>query len=313
MQDFNRNKTKSKNKDKDIKGSNDRQQEENKNKNSNDELLNFKFEFSKDNIHNMSFICASKVLYQLYFSLPKLMKTLQEINVRINLILNYGELVNGYIGHEKVDESFIGLDLIESERILKVLNKRHRIPGIYLHHNFYENLSYKLEELVFPCEIAKIYTSNSDICKMCYIYKINSNLQYLNQRDQDMPLTTNKKEILLEKKIKLLSLARMKGVVDEFVVNDKIIETFFRLNLKMELRKNIVSFFDCIYKNKLDECVVIYRRIDKDYAYEKFKDQDFKISFKNLYIKILGMISKGKGSKHLNTEDENYSCIVNVS
>jgi hypothetical protein len=274
-----------------------------------DPILNYKFEFTKENIHSMSFICANKVLYQLYFNLPKTMKILQEMDVRINLILNYGELINGYIGHDKIDEVYIGMDLIESERILRVLNKKHLKPAIYLHSNFNENLSYKLEELVYPCEVAKVYSSNSDFCKMCSIYKIYANPHLLTNRDQDMPITLNKEDILTERNAKLIALARMKGMVDDYVVSDQVIETYFKMNLKDELRKNIISFFECLYNNKLDECVVVYRRIDKDYYYEKFRDQDFKRSFKNLYLKIRSKIS----SKLMKSEDENFSFIVDTA
>jgi hypothetical protein len=274
-----------------------------------DPRLNYKFEYTRENIHNMSFICANKVLYQLFYNLPKTMKILQEMDVRINLMLNYGELINGYIGQYKLDEIYTSKDMIESERILKVLNKNHLKPAVFLNQNFKENLSYKLEELVYPCEVAKVYGSNSEYCNMFSIYKIYANPHLLSNRDLDMPINQNKEDTLTERHVKLIGLGKMKGKVDDFVISDQVIETYFKMNLNPELRKNIISFYECIRNNKLNESVVIYRRINKDYNYEKCRDQYFKKSIENLYIKIRKKISNNL----MRSNDEIFSFIVDVA
>ena len=257
----------------------------------------------------MSFLCANKILYQLYNNLPKTMKLLQENDVRINFILNYGELINGYIGLEKIDEVYTSLDMIESERTLRILNKRHIKPSIFLQNNFYENLSYKLEELVYPCEIAKIISNNSEHGKLCQIYKVYANPHLLSNRDFDMPINQNKEEIIIERKIKLITLSKFNGKVDDFALSDQIIETYFKMNVPMDLRKNICTFYELFQNNKLNESIVTYRRIEKDYNYEKFRDQEFKKYFKMAQIKIKNMISLGYKGK----DEDNFTILVDIA
>ncbi len=274
-----------------------------------DSSLNYKFEFSRENIHSMGYFCANKVLYQLFYYLPKTMKILQEMDVRINLFLNYGELINGYMGHNKLDEIYTCNEIIESQRILKVLNKMNLKPAVFLHQNFKDNLSYKLEELIYPCEVVKVFSRESQNYKIFSIYKIYANPHLLNNRDQDMPINLSKEDTLEERRVKLISLGKFTGKVDDWILSDQVIETYLKMNINNDLRNNIILFFECIRNSKLDESVVLYRRITKDSKYAKFRDQDFKNSFSNLYKKIRGKLI----NKSVNSNNQIFSFNVDVS
>ena len=58
-------------------------------------------------------------MYHFYIKLAKTIENLKDQDVRIKLLLNYSELLTGYVGYEKIDEVYTSPNLIESEKILQ--------------------------------------------------------------------------------------------------------------------------------------------------------------------------------------------------
>lgn len=268
-----------------------------------------KFEYIKENIHNMSYLCANKILYHFYNKLAKTIEILKDQDVRINLLLNYSELLTGYVGNEKIDEVYTSPNLIESEKILTNLNQRPGRPAVYLHNNFFENLSPKLEDLSLPCDIVKVVSSNNNnTWKINRIYKVYANPHLLVHRDEDLDVKQFKEDILEERKLKLRNVAKYFGKIEDFVLSDRIIETYLKMNISISLKSIIKTFFDYLQKNKLKECVVFYRKVTVDEEYKCFRDEAIKKHLKEIDAKIKENL---KSKSH--SEEDNFTFCVNIS
>lgn len=267
-----------------------------------------KFEYIKENIHNMSYLCANKILYHFYNKLAKTIEILKDQDVRINLLLNYSELLSGYVGYEKIEEVYTSPNLIESEKILTILNQRQGRPAVYLHNNFFENLSPKLDDLLLPCDIVKVVSSNNNTWKINRIYKVYANPHLLVHRDEDLDLKQFKEDILAERKLKLTNVAKYFGKIEDFVISDRIIETYLKMNISISLKSIIKTFFDYLQKNKLKECVVFYRKLKVDEEYKCFRDEAIKKHLKEIEAKIKENL---KSKSH--SEEDNFTFCVNIS
>ncbi len=162
---------------------------------------------------------------------------------------------------------------------------------------------------MYPCEVVKVSNQSSEYNKSFTVYKIYANPHLLTNRDQDMPINMNKEDTLQERHVKLIGLGKMKGKIEDWVLSDQVIETYLKMNLDRDLRKNIINFFECIRNRKFEESIVIYRRINKDAKYQKFRDQDIKNSISSLYKKIKGKYI----NKLITNNNEIFSFNVDVS
>jgi hypothetical protein len=256
----------------------------------------------------MSYLCANKILYHFYNKLSKTLEILKDNDVKINLLLNYSELLNGYVGYEKIDEVYTSPHLIESERILKNLNQRAGKPAVYLHNNFYENLNPKLEDLLFPSDIVKVVSSNNNTWKINRIYKVYANPHLLVHRDEDLIVNQPKEDILTERKTKLSNVSKFFGKIEDFVLSDRIMETYLKMNISLSLRGIIKTFFDYLQKNKLKECVVFYRKVKADEEFKSFRDDSLKKHLKEVEEKI-----KEKLKSNSHSEEDNFTFCVNIA
>jgi hypothetical protein len=272
-----------------------------------------RFEYSRENIHSMGFLCAVQILYQFYKKLPKTMRILKENEVRINFILNYGEVLNGYVGQDqKIDEVFTGSALMESAKTLQSLSKIYFEPSIFLQNNFYLNSHESLAELCFPCDIAKVERefANEPSQELNRIYKVHYNNYMPQDRDtrHDLKLEINKDEIVKERKETLEKLFRYEGVLHTFVLEDFNVKTQVLMNRPENIYESIRQFFDCLFYNKWNECIVNLRKMRKTEEYRSFRDDGFKLHLRSLEEKIREKIAK----KSSNVLGDGYTILVRV-
>jgi hypothetical protein len=243
------------------------------------------FNYTKENIHNISFLCAVKTLYRIYSKLPKTMRILKEHSVRLNLLLSYGEAFTGYVGQNlKIDEVYTSPFLIQSEKILKNLNLIYNEPSIFLHENFSINLPEKICHLTFPCEVVRTQ-SNSSTPKIDRIFKLHS-LPYSFKSLEDSDFNFKKEDVLIQRKTKLEALSDVQDRMEEYVLHNDILKKYHMRRLPKIIYSNIRYLFDCFQNNKLNECIVILRRNKKEKDWALLKDEDFIMRMKLLEVNI---------------------------
>jgi hypothetical protein len=279
-----------------------------------DDLLNYdgvRFEYSKENITNVSLLCAVKILYQFYKKLPKTMEILKNHGVRLNFLLNYGELCNGYVGQDqKIDEVFTGPHMLESEKTLDGLSGIYYQPSIFLHNNFYLNVHEKLENACFPCDIVKAFSDEgTDPAPSLHrIFKLHYNNYMPQDRDisHDLTVDLNKEQIVRERKYMMQSFFQHEGCLEDFLVQDNIFKAQVCMDLPLKVYENVRAFFDYFLYSKWSECIVALRKIKKSEGYKTFQDVPFLKHLKELEEKV---------KRNLYCEDKNsigqgYSIMV---
>jgi hypothetical protein len=272
-----------------------------------------RFEYSKENIHNVGFLCAVQILYHFYKKLPKTMRILKENEVRLNFILNYGEVLNGYVGQDqKIDEVFTGPALMESAKTLQSLSKIYFVPSIFLQNNFYLNSHDKLAELSFPCDIAKVERENANepSQELNRIYKVHYNNYMPQDRDtrHDLKLELNKDEIVKERKETMEKLFRYDGDLHTFVLEDFNVKAQVLMNRPDNLYDSVRIFFDCLLYSKWSQCIVTLRKMRKSEEYRCLRDEGFKLHLRSLEEKIRGKIRE----KSSNVLGDGYTILVRV-
>jgi hypothetical protein len=281
-----------------------------------DDKINYsgvRFEYSRENIHNVGFLCAVEILYQFNKKLPKTMRILKENEVRINFILNYGEVLNGYVGQDqKINEVFTGSALMESAKTLQSLSKIYYEPSIFLQNNFYLNSHVSLAELSFPCDIAKVERefAREPSQELNRIYKLHYNNYMPQDRDtsHDLKLENNKDVIVKERKETLEKLFRYDGVLHTFVLEDFNVKTQVLMNRPENFYESVKLFFDCLIYNKWNECIVNLRKMRKTEEYGSFRDEGFKLHLRSLEEKIREKITKNSSD----VLGDGYTILVRV-
>jgi hypothetical protein len=232
------------------------------------------------------------------------MKILKENDVRINLMLNYGELYCGYVGQDlKIDEVLTGPIISESDKILEHCNKYYTVPSVFVHNNFQLGLHQKLHHLIFPCDIVKVTPINYNLtsstkdssgsCDSSYykfkidpIYKIHrtskKHAHILDYNEEDEDLFLKKDDIITERKIKLESLKEFNGIIQDYVLGYKVVQDLTKFNFPKSIYSNVKIFFECFRSNKLHECIVTLRRIRKEEEFKDFQDENCKKYMRHL-------------------------------
>jgi hypothetical protein len=265
-----------------------------------------KFEYSKENIHNISFLCTLKIIQVLMKKIPKTMQILKSNGVKINFILSYGQVFQGYVGDSlKIEEIYSSPLISESENILKKFSEDYEEVSAFLDTSFSKNLSSKLQPLIFPCELLKTEYKGS-FSKIQIIDKIHCTYSIPNKLEHDLKdvkITMNKEAILQERNQKLSNLSAYFGRLEEYIMSDKIIESYCHKDVFNYLQSEFIIFFDLLRKNQLNECIVCLRRIRKSDQYVHFNEPSFKRRLKKIEKEIKNKIN------HFNfrIKEENYT------
>jgi hypothetical protein len=78
--------------------------------------------YNKNLIIHLSYLCANKIIFAIEQNLRGTLKIFKKCGVKINLLIDYGSIINGYAGHElKIDEVYTGRKLYESEKIIVII------------------------------------------------------------------------------------------------------------------------------------------------------------------------------------------------
>jgi hypothetical protein len=241
--------------------------------------------------------------------IPRTMHILKSYGVKINFLLSYGEVYQGYVGETmKIEEVYSSPLISESENTLKKLSRNYDEPSAFLHTTFSENLNPKLFPLIFPCELLKTEYKDT-FSKIEIIDKIHCSYNILNRpehRLNDIKLKMNKEVILQERKQKLSNLSFYFGRLEEYIMSDKIIEFFYNREVCNYLHSEFTIFFDFLRKNRLNECIVCLRRIRKSNQYVHFHEHSFKRRLKKIENEIKNKINDFNGR----LKEENYTISI---
>lgn len=270
-----------------------------------------RFEYSKENITNVSLLCAVNILFKFYKKLPKTMEILKTHGVRLNFLLNYGELCNGYVGQDqKIDEVFTGPLIIESEKTLEGLCRIYDQPSIFLHNNFYLNVNEKLENVCFPCDIVKAYSNwaSNPAPSLQRIFKLHYNNYMPLDQDvsHDLNIDMKKDQIAKEKIFMMQSFLKHEACLEDYLTQDNTFKSQVLFDLPIKVIDNIRSFFEYFLYSKWSECIVSLRKIKKSEGYKTFHDMPFLKHLKQLEEKV----KRNLYCENKNAIGEGYSILV---
>lgn len=225
--------------------------------------------------------------------IPRSLQILKYNGVKINFLLSYGDVYQGYIGETmKIEEVYSSPLITESEKVLKKINENYDELSGFLHTTFSENLNAKLYPLIFPCELLKT-EFEGNFSKIEIIDKIHCTYNFsdkLEHRLSDVKLKFNKEFILQERKMILSNLCSYSGRLEDYIMSAKIIDFFFNIR-ECNLHSEFMIFFDLLRKNKLNECIVSLRRIRKNNQYVHFQEPSFKKRLKKIEKNVKNKIN----------------------
>ncbi len=123
------------------------------------------------------------------------MQKLKECNVQINLLLNHGEILQGFIGTENlIDEAVFGTAMLDSFRIFEnllfqdesslnfenIVNKENKnnfiFPSLFIDDSVISFLNTEVKKYIFPFEV--FHDENSFVRKRRMIYRHYFNYNY---------------------------------------------------------------------------------------------------------------------------------------
>jgi hypothetical protein len=213
--------------------------------------------------------------------IPRTMRLLKEHNVNVNLILNYGEIYQGLIGHDlKVDECYTSNTIIQSEKVLLALNKVYSEPSCFLHRNFASLLPNNLFNLTFPCEVICLtFAKSYKLIKVNKLY-FNPIKMLIDLEDSDMNLT--KMDIVRDRKRNMKTLTNFDRRLEEFILIDDGVEFHTLKNIPSNFINRLNILFEEYGNNNLEDCIVLIRKLKKGKDYKLFNDFKFKQRLDNM-------------------------------
>ncbi len=197
------------------------------------------------------------------------------MDVRINLFLHYGEVINGIATNDlKLDEILTGTNLIDCDRILEKINNFYSRPSVFMHFEYSKLLPQKICDLIFPCDVVSFI--DSDNIKVTRIYKLFFNPLLNTKPNQDLNNEVSKSIVLTKRKKTLESLNIHSRRIEDLIIQDDDVEDHTIKKIPAGLFSHFKILFDEIQKGKLKESIVTIRRINREVDYILFTDDDFK-------------------------------------
>jgi hypothetical protein len=228
------------------------------------------------------------------------MRDLLKLDLRINLFLHYGEIINGIASNDlKLDEILTGPNLIDCEKILEKINNFYSKPCLFMHFEYAKLLPQKISDLIFPCDVVNF--QDKDTLKIKRIYKLFFNPLLNTQPSQDLNTEVSKNIVLTKRKKTLESLKFHSKRIEDLIVQDDDVEDHTIKNIPCGLFSQFKILFDTIQQGKLKESIVWIRRINREKDYIFFSDDDFKKHLTYIEKIIKSNLNMKRGSNERTT------------
>ncbi len=222
-----------------------------------------------------------------------------ENQVGMNLVLDHGHFITGYIGNlYKLDEIFISDTIIRSDRLLACTE--YEKPSILIMEDYYELLDDKLKKLFYPCHL--VFWNN----KIFYVLRQYFNYNSFIKGYKDHFFTNSKKlkfkisKILDERtKIEKLWTLNSKNIT-EMIVENKHFLYNLGSNIPYKTIEKISQIFAFILSWEYSYIMDIYNKVEK---FDVNKMSDFMLI--KLIVQLEPIIEKVK------KENVNYTINLN--
>ena len=211
----------------------------------------------------LALMCANR--FMSFFKKKKykyLLNALLENEVGMNVVLDYGRFVTGYMGNMyKLDEIFISETFTRCNKLFTLIN--YEKPSILLMEDYYELLDEKVRKLFYPCHL--LYWND----KILYLLRQYFNYKSFSKGYKDQFFTIKKKikfkisKIIDERtKIEKLYNLNSKDITEMIMENRQFIYNIGN-NIPTRILEKISHIFALILSWEYNCILDLYNKIGK--------------------------------------------------